>query len=142
MKKGPLVKVKHPDGHYSKMYQADAEAAGLAPGHKALPAGENKMLTPAGNKSLTRDAAAPAPEDFTTIEGLGPAAARSLVAQGITTFAQLRAARNLSLPKKTLAAIETWRAAEAGGPSFVPPGASDPHPELGTNDSKSGGRGG
>jgi large subunit ribosomal protein L21 len=105
MNKGPLVTVRHPDGHYTKMYRADAIAAGLIAGEKARPAAGDKMMLPTENKS------APAqPDDFTTIEGVGPAAARAMVARGITTFAELRAVKDLSfLTKKARAAVETWR---------------------------------
>jgi predicted flap endonuclease-1-like 5' DNA nuclease len=106
MGKGPLLTVRHPDGHYTKMYEADAIATGLVPGKKAQPQAENKMApAPVENKSQP-----PAePDDFTTIEGVGPAAARSIIANGVTTFAQLKAAKDLSfLSKKARTGIEAW----------------------------------
>lgn len=113
MNKGNLVTVRHPDGHHSKMYEADAIAAGLMARPKAQPPAPNKMLPAAGNKAaMSADIpAAPAePDDFTTIPGIGPAAARLLAAHGITTFAALRAATDLSyLSKKAAAAIEAWK---------------------------------
>lgn len=115
MGKGPLVIVRHPDGHASKMYLEDAVAAGLVPAAKGLPAGENKMMLPVEDKAaahppLENAGAGEAADDLTTIAGLGLASARVLVANGVTTFAQLRAAKNLSyLSKKAQAAVEAWR---------------------------------
>lgn len=118
MKKGPLIKVEIAPGRYVKMYRADAEAQGLvapAPAAtKAQPPTGNKMLPPAGNKKADAgtDPATdpPAADDFTTIQGIGPASARALVARGITTFAQLRQASQLDfLSVQARQAIETWR---------------------------------
>lgn len=106
MNKGPLVVVRHPDGHSTKMYESDAVELGLIQGAKSQPAPSNKMAQPAEDKVSAKPTE---PDDFSTIEGVGPAAARSIVANGITTFAQLKAARDVSfLSKKTRAAIEAW----------------------------------
>ena len=113
MKKGKLVKVQIRPGQYVKMYEADAITRGLLPG-KASPQAENKMRQPANNKaapspSVTESPPEPA-DDFTVIPGVGPATARAMAAEGITTFEQLREASDLSfLPAKTAEAIEAWR---------------------------------
>lgn len=110
-KKGPLLRVRHADGHYTKMYEADAIAAGLIPGNKQARAPENKMIaTPSENKAVAEPDEAPA-DDFTTIPGVGKASARSLVAQGITSFAQLKSAElgELNLSAGVLKSIEEWR---------------------------------
>lgn len=129
MKKGPLIKVEIYPGRYVKMYQADAEAQGLLkPSEKAKPATGNKTLPPTGNKTLppTADKTAPAGktaetdapahadpapvDDFTTIQGIGLASARALVARDITTFEQLRQAGQLEfLSPSARQAIEKWR---------------------------------
>lgn len=114
MNKGPLVRVTWPDGHVSKMYEADAIAQGLIAKPKARPQAENKMVAPAANKTAPVQAAEPVepaePDDFTEIPGIGKAVARSLAARGITSFAQLRAASDLSfLSKKAQAAVDTWK---------------------------------
>lgn len=110
MKKGPLISVRHPDGHYTKMYREDAIAAGLLPGVKSAPLPGNKIAPLPGNKS-TPEVEAP-PDDFTTIPGVGLASSRSLVAQGVKTFDQLRGTdlSTLSLSKRVVDAIEAWRA--------------------------------
>lgn len=120
--KGPLIKVEVSPGRYVKMYRADAEARGLvspaqssaATATKAQPPTENKMLPPSGNKTAAADApppqAPPAADDFTTILGIGRASARALVANGITTFAQLRQATQLDFLSVTARqAVEQWR---------------------------------
>jgi predicted flap endonuclease-1-like 5' DNA nuclease len=116
MKKGPLVKVQIGKGQYVKMYEADAIAQGKLPS-KAKPAPANKMRDPAAtqNKSVPQEpeaeSAPPEPaDDFTTIPGIGKGTARALVANGITTFEQLRLAGTLKyLTPKTRQAIEDWR---------------------------------
>ena len=114
MKKGPLVKIKIGRGQFVKMYEADAIAKGLLTS-KAKPQADNKMRLPtaAQNKSISQEpevvSASPA-DDFTTIQGVGPATARALVANGITTFEQLRQAGALTyLTPRTMQAIEKWR---------------------------------
>lgn len=122
MKKGPLIKVEISPGRYVKMYQADAEADGLVkPSEKALPATGNKMLPPSANKMAEKtegvaDPGAAAPADpaaadnFATIQGIGMASARALVARGITTFEQLRQATQLDFLSATARqAVEKWR---------------------------------
>jgi hypothetical protein len=110
-KKGKLVRVRLGRGQVVKMYEADAIAQGLIPG-KAKPQAENKMRVPVGNKAVP-DAPAeelPKPDDFTTISGIGPATARALIAHGIATFEQLRAAEELPyLTGKARDAIASWR---------------------------------
>lgn len=120
--KGPLVRVELSAGRSVKMYRADVEAQGLrdkvhpadkdklrpAGGDKALPAAGDKLAPAQGDKAVTP---APAePDDFATIRGVGKATARALVARGITTFGQLRAAGTLDyVTPAAMAAIEDWR---------------------------------
>jgi predicted flap endonuclease-1-like 5' DNA nuclease len=114
MKKGPLVKIKIGRGQFVKMYEADAIAKGLLPS-KAKPLTQNKMLDPTAtqNKSAPTEPEAestPPVDDFTTIQGVGPATARALVANGITSFEQLRQAGALAyVTPRTMQAIEAWR---------------------------------
>lgn len=114
MGKGPLVTVKLGDRHYVKMYEQDAIAAGHLPAKlKAQPQPENKMQPTEANKTVASPDGQPNPEadDLTTIDGIGLGVARSLAARGIVTFAQLRAASDLSyLSKRAQAAVETWKA--------------------------------
>lgn len=115
MKKGPLVKVQIRPGQFVKMYEADAIQAGHLPpknppAAKSQPPASNKMRLPEEDK--TSETTAPA-ADFTTIPGIGPAAARVLAAHGITAFDQLLAAGELDyLPEKVNHAIAEWRAGE------------------------------
>lgn len=107
MNKGPLIRVKRA-GVWIKMYTEDAIEQGLIAGQKAQPKSENKMAPAAANKAAVQPAVV---ADFTTISGVGKAAARSIVAQGITTLDGLRVAdlNALNLTKKAAAAIEEWR---------------------------------
>lgn len=115
MRKGPLVKVQIGPGQYIKMYREDAIKAGHI---KAQPPAQNKMRTPAADKAVEppesveeKTPEAPPADDFTAIDGVGPATARALVAHGITTFEQLKAAGELSyLAPKANEAIAAWRA--------------------------------
>jgi len=114
MKKGPLVKIPIGRGQFVKMYEADAIAQGKMP-RKAKPPADNKMrlFTATQNKSAHQEPeveSAPPADDFTTIQGVGPATARALVANGITNFEQLRQAGALTyLTPRTMQAIEKWR---------------------------------
>ncbi len=105
--KGPLVRVEINPGQFSKMYEADAIAQGLI---KPRPTAENKLRLPDENKAT--DAESDEAVDFTEIEGVGPATARMLVAQQITTHAALRdAAKNdrlTFLSAQPRQAIEAW----------------------------------
>jgi predicted flap endonuclease-1-like 5' DNA nuclease len=108
--KGKLIKVELEPGRSVKMYEADAIARGLV---KSRPAQQNKMMPPAENKAaVPEQPAAPAPtgDDFTTIPGIGKAAARAINAAGITTFEQLRTADLSFLAQRAQEAIEVWRA--------------------------------
>lgn len=113
--RGPLVVVTISPGKMVKMYEADAIEAGLLPGKaKKAPEPGNKMGPVPANKApapAPEPETAPEPDDFTTIEGVGKASARSLVAQGITTFAQLKAADldRLSVVASVRRALEEWR---------------------------------
>ena len=115
MNKGKLitVKLKNREGAMVKMYEADAIAQGLLPG-KARPQAPNKMLKPADNKVTPepeKPAEKPPADDFTTIPGVGPATARALVAHGIATFEQIKAAGDLDyLTAKARDGIAAWRA--------------------------------
>lgn len=113
MSKGKLIRVEISPGRVVKMYEADAVAAGhiAAPQAKAQPPAQNKMRLPAENKAPEAEAEPEAPaDDFTAIDGVGPATARALAANGITTFAQLRTAGELGYLTATVnAAIEEWR---------------------------------
>lgn len=123
--RGPLLKVKHPDGHWTKMYEQDAIDAGLlkrkqapAPANKLAPAPENKSAalpvlddSPVTVGDVIEAIAAPVSDDFTTINGIGRATARLLFAQNVLTFEQLRTVdlESLSLSKTAVASIEAWR---------------------------------
>lgn len=119
MRKGPLVKVHLGNGRYVKMHREDAIAAGHidAPQEKAQPQPQTKERPKRQDKQITPQetkAAQPA-DDFTVIDGVGPATARALEANGVTTFDELRDAGDLDyLSASVNAAIEEWRA-EAGG---------------------------
>lgn len=114
--KGPLVRVELQPGRFVKMHKADADAQGLAyEGQKAQPPAQNKMLPPAGDKAVA--VAPPAepegkaePDDFATIDGVGKATARALVAHGVKSFDQLKAAGTLDyVTPAAMNAIEEWR---------------------------------
>lgn len=113
-KRGPLVRVELQPGRFVKMYQEDAIAAGYI---KEKPAAENKMRLPAEDKrkaelpaEVELEQGPPAPADFTTISGVGPATARLLTTRGITTFEQLRQAGTLDyVSVQAMQAIERWR---------------------------------
>jgi predicted flap endonuclease-1-like 5' DNA nuclease len=121
MKKGPLVKIPIGRGQFVKMYEADAIAKGLLPS-KAKPQADNKMRLPTvmQNKSTPpepEEGSEPPTDDFTTIPGVGPATARALVANGITTFEQLRQAGALAyITSRTMQAIEAWRSGKPEDP--------------------------
>src|SRR5512144_1899782 len=109
MAKGKLIRVRKPNGSIVKMYEEDARRQGLIPGAKAAPKPDDKKAPAPGDKMapMPGDKSAPqaappsaAPDDFTTIPGVGPAAARLIVANGITTFAQLDAATSLDFLSK------------------------------------------
>jgi predicted flap endonuclease-1-like 5' DNA nuclease len=110
--KGPLVRVELRPGQFVKMHEADAiEAGHIKPktelAQKSMPAQENKMRLSETEKTETAVPLSPA--DFGEIEGVGPATARRLVAQGITTFDELRNADLSFLNDKQRGAIEEWR---------------------------------
>lgn len=123
-KRGRLITVEKSPGHFVKMYEADALRLGYI---KPQPAQGNKMRPAEGNKAenpsdLIVDGEQSAAEelitsiadeisvDFSAIAGLGPASARALELNGITTFEQLKKATNLDfLPQRAQTAIEKWR---------------------------------
>jgi predicted flap endonuclease-1-like 5' DNA nuclease len=120
MKKGKLVRIELSPGRFVKMHEKDAIAQGLLK-PKAQPPAKNKMKPPQGDKVV----APPDPseggkekegDDFTTIDGVGPATARALQAHGIATFEQLRQAHEASaldfLSAQARQAIERWRGAD------------------------------
>lgn len=112
LKKGRLIRVEISPGRIVKMYEADAAARGyvVPQVEKALPPAQNKMRLPEEDKNAEAGKSQEPADDFTTIDGVGPATARALVVNGITTFAQLRAAGKLSfLTASANAAIEEWR---------------------------------
>ena len=113
MSKGKLIRVQISEGRVVKMYEADAIAKGYiaAPQTKAQSPAQNKMRLPAENKAPELEPEeVPEPDDFTVIDGVGPATARALAASGITTFAQLAVAGELDYPTAAAnAAIEEWR---------------------------------
>lgn len=129
---GNWVKMYRADAVAQGLIEAPAES-------KAAPPQENKMVPPAGNKDEAGTAVAdvPAtegaetavedmatfmadavdaglipgsPDDLTHINGVGLATARLLNSHGIVTFAQLRAATDLSfLAQKQQDDIKAWR---------------------------------
>lgn len=125
MKKGPLVRVELQPGRYAKMYKQDAIEQGLiepdeeeaeqsSAGKKQRPPSQDKMRRPEKDKGQApepEDAAPPEPtDDFTEIDGVGPATARALAAHGVETFDELREAGELDyLSASVNAAIEEWR---------------------------------
>jgi len=124
-KKGKLVRVETAKGKIVKMYEADAIRLGLLPeSAKAKAPAANKMRQPQENKDPTpgpspsNDGEGGEPtqalpgegDDFTTIQGIGPATARALKAHGIESFDALRQAGELDyVSPKAMAAIEEWR---------------------------------
>jgi len=136
MKKGKLVKVQIRPGQYVKMYEADAIKQGLIPAES--PASGQKMRQRPANKGRQTAGMRPIEEtapsgdetdpdqmeaipvdsddepedvtfDFETIPGIGPASARALQANGITTLEDLLAAEDLDyLTPQALEAIATW----------------------------------
>ena len=116
-KKGPLVNVSLGHGRYVKMHEQDAIEQGLLPG-KSRPPEKNKLKVPEKDKAAEQpeekaEEKPDAADDFTEIQGVGPATARALNANGITTFEQLRGAEALDfLPVKAVQAIDDWRATE------------------------------
>lgn len=110
MKKGKLITVKNKSGAYVKMYEKDAENAGLIP-KKEHAEVENKQRFPVEDKTVSMSKPVDSvPDDFTTIENVGPATARAIVAHGITTFGQLRNAGKLNyISIRAMESIETWR---------------------------------
>lgn len=115
MKKGPLVRVELQPGRFVKMHEADAVEQGLIePKKKSRPKPNDKQRLPQKDKASST----PTPEeeqpeqqadDFTIIDGVGPATARALAAHGITTFADLKATENFDfLGAKTAEAITEW----------------------------------
>lgn len=131
MSKGPLVRVEISPGRTVKMHRDDAIRQGFLKGQsaaqdKAQAPAANKAQAPAQNKAGegTEDPAdeygaqadisklPPMPDPFKDIPGVGAATARALVARGIRSFEQLRAA-NLDemdyLSSNVRQAIEAWR---------------------------------
>ncbi len=99
--KGPLVRVELEPGRFVKVHKEDAREAGLL---KQRRAPGDKMRKPSGDK-----AQAPAPADFTVIEGVGSATAATIQAQGIRTLEALRTADLGFLSGRAQAAVEAWR---------------------------------
>lgn len=142
MKKGPLVRVELQPGRFVKKYQADAVEEGYAedgdgvwrlsaePKKKGSKPQETKIRKPQEDKSRPAPeedgtkAEAPEPlepsglapdEDFTVIDGVGPATQRALAAHGIKTFEALREADLSFLSGQALAAIQEWRSESGTG---------------------------
>lgn len=117
--RGPLVRVQV-GGRWVKMYQADAAAQKLvtvetqanrpAQEDKARPAENEKMVETA----VIENEPAQTVVDFSTIDGVGPATARRIVAQGIGTYEQLRTADLGFLSGAQQQAIRAWIEAENG----------------------------
>lgn len=111
MKKGKLIRVELQPGRFVKMYEQDAIDQGLitAPKQQKMkPAQENKMVQPAEVK--TKPLPQSEPDDFSEINGIGKATSRAIVANGLETFAALRAAGDLSfLTPSAQTAVEKWR---------------------------------
>jgi hypothetical protein len=105
MNKGKLVRVELSPGRVVKMYEQDAIERGLIPAPKeqkkrGRPKG-SKILKPQGNKSLETKELPPT-DDFTQIDGVGPATARALQARGIRTFEDLRNAGDLHFVSESI----------------------------------------
>lgn len=129
MKKGPLVRVELQPGRYVKKYEADAVRDGYAededgvwrlgvagPDPKKKAPQETKIRKPQEDKGKrppeekeAEQQETKAMDDFTVIDGVGPATARALAAHDIRTFDELRAANLDFLTGQALAAIEEWR---------------------------------
>jgi predicted flap endonuclease-1-like 5' DNA nuclease len=106
MKKGKLIRVERAPGQIVKMYRADAERLGYI---KAQEKPQDKQRLPEQNKAPEPEEK-PQADDFTVIPGVGPATARALAANGITTFDALRAAGSIDyLTEKANQAIQDWR---------------------------------
>jgi predicted flap endonuclease-1-like 5' DNA nuclease len=82
--KKELVKVDIGRGVYVRMDKQDAIKQGFykEPVKKQVKPSQNKMITPLETKRVEKD-------DFTEIEGVGPATQKALYAAGIYTFDQL-----------------------------------------------------
>lgn len=99
-KRGPLVKVEIEPGRFVKMYKQDVLKMQQQKEDKMVEPSEDKMLEPSEDK---------APDDFTTIDGVGPATANALVDEGITSFEQLKDAALNNLHSRAKTAIQEWR---------------------------------
>lgn len=121
--KGPLVRVQI-GNRWVKMHEADAIAAGHlakkeAEPTKARPAQADKLRPATGSDKAAPEKQTETPPadqvvgqavSFETIDGVGPATARRIVAQGITTYDQLRQANLDFLSGPARQAIEAWSA--------------------------------
>lgn len=104
--RGPLVRVQI-GSRLVKMYEQDAIAAGhLQPKAKAAPPAEDKAIPAEADKGEAETAP---PDDFTSIDGVGPATARMLAAHGINTFEALREADLGFLSAQARQAVDEWR---------------------------------
>ena len=112
--RGKLVKVEIAPGRLVKMSEQDAIDKGLI---KKRQPPQNKMIAPppdnnmipvpvtTGNKADDK----PIADDFSSIPGIGAASARAIIANGITTLAQLRNSECKFLSVRAREAIEAWK---------------------------------
>lgn len=113
--KGPVIRVEVSPGRFVKMHREDAVKGGYMaappPQEKSKPATEDKMKRAAEDKSLsTGREEVDVEADFTSIAGIGPATARVLKLNGITTFEALRNAGTLTfISAASRQAIEKWK---------------------------------
>lgn len=98
-----LVKVNIGRGVFMRMEKQEAIKKGLyKPPTKQRAPVKNKMITPAENKQVERD-------DFSEIEGVGPATKKALYAAGIYTYDQLADADVSFLPTAGQKAVDKFQ---------------------------------
>lgn len=102
--KGPLVKIEIKPGQAVKMYRRDAIEQGFL---DEVWEGEQTEVQP--NNDGDNDPPV-VQDDFTEINGVGPATAKLILNRGILTFEQLKAADVSFLSPKAAEAVDDWKA--------------------------------
>jgi predicted flap endonuclease-1-like 5' DNA nuclease len=119
--KGKLVRVEIAPGRFVKMYEADAKQVQS----KMQPQVQNKMVVPTQNKSVSLpveelsmeideieeegfEDVQEDVEEFTAIPGIGEAAAKKIIEQGIRNIIQLEQSNWNFLPKNARKALEEY----------------------------------